>query len=232
MELFAARTFNTLYIALDIIWLVVFSVVLLRLKRHLALVVGLLAGALYFVVDYGIFYLAMGTRVVEGADPFWFLLWLSFSYGITNFAWIWLVLDRDGHALEWSLLPIIGWIGVAFVSQSFGGGFAEVSCRRGTLATHAVMAIILVTGYTILIMRNVSAKDKGWEHVDLARLIALGIGVQLAWEGVLLLTNIRPAGVGPLIVNSLVETNMGMPLIYFIHRAVSARVRPDLSTST
>ena len=231
MELIAARSFNTLYIALDIVWLVVFAVALVRLKRRLALVVGLLAGVLYFVVDYGIFYLAMGTRVVEGADPFWFLLWLSFSYGLTNFAWIWLALDRDGHALEWSLLPIIGWIGVAFVSQSFGASFATVACRRGTLATHAVMAVILVVGYLTLIVRNVRAKEMGWERVDLVRLLALGIGVQLAWEGVLLLSNIRPAGLGPLVVNSLVETNMGMPLIYFIHKAVSARIRPNLSNT-
>lgn len=231
MDLIAARSFNTLYIALDIVWLIMFSAVLLRLQRHLALVVGLLAGVLYFVVDYGIFHLAMGTRVVEGADPFWFLLWLSFSYGITNFAWIWLVLDRDGHALEWSLLPIIGWIAVAFVSQSFGTSFATVSCRRGTPATHAVMAIILVAGYLVLIVRNVQARERGRQRVNLARLLALGIGVQLAWEAVLLLSGIRPTGVGPLIVNSLIETNMGMPLIYFIHKAVSARIRPDLSTT-
>jgi hypothetical protein len=228
----AARSFNTLYIALDIAWLVIFSVVLIRLRRSLALVVGLAAGVLYFVVDYGVFYMLLGTRVVEGADPFWFLLWLSFSYGITNFAWIWLVLDQDGHALEWSLLPILGWIGVAFVSQAFGGDFATVSCSRGTTVVHAVMAVIMVVGYLILIVRNVRAERMGWERVNMGLLLALGIGVQLAWEAVLLISSIRPTGLQPLIVNSLIETNLGMPYVYFIHRAVSSRFRPDLARMT
>ncbi len=228
MEVIAARSFNTLYIVLDIVWLAVFALILLRFRRYLALIVGLVAGVIYFIVDYGIFYRALGTRVVEGASPFWFLLWLSFSYGITNFAWIWLVLDRDGNAVEWSLLPILGWVAVAFLSQSFGAGFATVSCYRGTGAYHGVMALIMVVGYVILIVRNLRASETGAERVNLLYLLALGIGVQLAWEAVLLVSGIRPQAIRPLIVNSLIETNLGIPIAYFIHRAVSARVGKDL----
>lgn len=228
MDVVAARSFNTLCIILDIMWLVFYAAVLIRLRRYLALVVGLAGGVIYFAVDYGIFYLALGTRVVEGANPALFLLWLSFSYGITNFAWIWLVLNRDGHAFEWSLLPIAGWIGVAFVSQSFGSGFPIVTCRRGTVVVHGVMAVILAAGYLILIIRNLRAREAGWERADILRLLALGIGVQLAWEGVLLVSGIRPEGIRPLVVNSLLKTNLGIPILYFIHRAISARVRADL----
>lgn len=32
------------------------------------------------------------------------LLWMSMSYGFTNFTWIWLWLSKDKHLLEWSLL--------------------------------------------------------------------------------------------------------------------------------
>ena len=48
------------------------------------------------------------------------LLWLSISYGFTNFSWIWLWLDRDRHALEWSILYIMGWLSTALLSQNFG----------------------------------------------------------------------------------------------------------------
>jgi hypothetical protein len=99
METVAARTLNTLYIYLDLAWLALFCCLLILFKRRTALVVGLLAGVVYFLVDYGIFFRMLGTRQVLGADPFWFLLWLSFSYGVTNFAWIWLLLGRDRHAL-------------------------------------------------------------------------------------------------------------------------------------
>lgn len=81
---------NSLYIWLDIAYLVILPGVLFWTKRRQAAIAGLIGGALYFAVDYGIFYLLPGTRQVVGTDPFWFLLWLSISYGFTNFVWIWL----------------------------------------------------------------------------------------------------------------------------------------------
>ena len=59
--------------------------------------------------------------------------------------------------------------------------------------------------------------------MDLLWLMAIGIGVQFAWESVLLLSRVRPASLELLIVNSLIETNLGLPYAYLIHRAVSKR---------
>ena len=105
MEVVPSRVLNLLYVVLDIGFLVFLAGVLLACKRYAAALFGVFGGLLYFLVDYGGFYLLLGTRTVEGADPFWFLLWLSMSYGFTNFAWIWLWLDRDGRTLEWSSDP-------------------------------------------------------------------------------------------------------------------------------
>jgi len=80
-------------------------------KRYQAAIVGLLGGVLYFLVDYGIFYLALGTRVVTGADPF-----LVFAVVVNELRLYELCLDLgmawtgDGHALEWSLLIVSGWL--------------------------------------------------------------------------------------------------------------------------
>jgi len=221
VEVVAARTLNALYIWLDIAWLGIFGAILLWRKKRTAFAAGLIGGLVYFVVDYGIFYRLLGTRVVRGADPFWFLLWLSLSYGFTNIAWIWLLLDRDGHAVEWSLLIILGWVTVALLSQGFGAGFAVISIQRGTSAYHGVMALIMAVGYGILILRNLRVPPG--ERVNLLWLLAIGIGVQLSWEFVLLISGIRPAGLAPLVVNSLIETNMGMPYFYFLHQAVVGR---------
>jgi hypothetical protein len=227
MEFNVARTFNTLYITLDLAWLALYVLILWDLRRRLAVVVGLLAGLLYFLVDYGIFYLALGTRTVTGADPFWLLLWLSMGVGFTNFAWIWLLLDRDSHAVEWSLLTIGRWLTVALLSQGLGTGFPEVAIQRGTGSYHGAMALILLVGYGILIVRNVRAGDRSGQKAKLLPLLAIGIGVQFSWEAVLL-SGIRPVGLLSLVVNSLIETNLGMPYVFLIHRAVSARCRPDL----
>jgi hypothetical protein len=221
MQVVAARTLNTLYIYLDIAWLVLFCGLLLYFKRRLALLVGLLAGVLYFLVDFGLFYRLLGTRVVQGADPFWFLLWLSFSYGITNFAWIWLLLDRDGHAVEWSVLIVTAWLAIALLSQNFGNGFPVITIQRGTAAYHGVMAVILFVGYLVVIIKNLRGKEK----INILWLMAIGIGVQFSWEAVLLVTGIRPAGLSALLVNSLIETNLGLPYTYFIHRLVTHKAR-------
>ncbi len=225
MDIMVARTFNSLYIILDIAWLLLLICVLLVFKRRMALFVGLLGGVLYFVVDYGIFYTLLGTRQVHGADPFWFLLWLSMSYGFTNFAWIWLLLDRDGHAVEWSVLPILGWMTVGQLSQNFGTGFVGISISRGTGSYHGVMALILCVGYLILIFYNL----KGREKVNILWIMAIGIGVQFAWEACLLLNGIRPAAWQPIVVNSLIETNLGLPYLYFIHKSISNHWKEDLS---
>jgi len=225
MEFAVARTFSLLYVILDIVWLLILASLLLYLKRRMAVIVGLLAGVLYFLVDYGIFYQLLGTRQVEGGDPFWILLWLSMSYGFTSFMWIWLLLDRDGHAVEWSLLPILGWVTIGLLSQHFGAGFGEISISRGIGSYHGIMALILCAGYLVVILGNL----RGRERVNILWMMAIGIGVQFAWEAALLLSGIRPPLWQPIVINSLIETNLGIPYTYYIHKYITGRWREDLS---
>ena len=225
MDFTVARTLNSLYIILDIAWLVIFAGILLYFKKRLAVIVGLMMGIIYFLVDYGIFYQLLGTRQIAGAAPFWFLLWLSMSYGFTNFAWIWLLLDRDGHAVEWSLLPILGWVAVGQLSSNFGEGFAEISISREIGSYHGAMTLILLFGYLVVIIRNLYGKD----NVNIIWLMAIGIGVQFAWEAALLINGIRPAIWQPIVVNSLIETNLGIPYTYYIHKSISTRWKENLS---
>lgn len=228
MDYSVARTFSSLYIVLDIIWLLIFGGVLFYFKRRTAVVVGLIAGVVYFLVDYGIFYTLLGTRQVMGANPAWFLLWLSISYGFTNFAWIWLLLDQDGHAVEWSLLPILGWVTIGQLSQNFGTNFPDISISRGTGSYHGVMVLILCLGYILIIIRNLKGRDK----VNLLMLLAIGIGVQFAWEGSLIISGIRPAAWKPLVINSLIETNLGIPYTFYIHRYVTERINRNKTPIT
>ena len=108
-ELIARRQFSPLYIWLDIAFLVAYLGFLLWKKKYMTVLVGLVMGAVYLLVDYGIFHLVCHSRsITEGYSLFWVLLWMSMSYGFTNFTWIWLALSKDEHLLEWSLL-ILGW---------------------------------------------------------------------------------------------------------------------------
>lgn len=140
-DLVASRTLNELYIYLDIAFLVILGAFLWITKRRVAFWFGIAGGLLYFAVDYGIFYLALHTRTVTGANTELFLLWLSMSYGFTNFVWIWLMLNRDKHRVEWSVLIASGWICSAMMSNSFGGNFGEIQIARGTNSYHGIMAL-------------------------------------------------------------------------------------------
>ncbi len=227
MEIIPARIFNSLYIYIDIVWLIAVIVILLMTKRYTALIVGIIGGIIYFAVDYGIFYMLLGTREVIGANTFIILLWLSISYGFTNFAWIWLWLDRDRHALEWSLLFIMGWLATAFLSQNFGDDFLSISIQRGTTSYHGVMALLMLIGYLILIIKNIKIQRKSGK-INILWILSIGILVQFSWEAILLISGIRTMGVMPLIVNSLLETNMGLPYLFLIHKAVNNRYGEDL----
>ena len=227
MEIIPARIFNSLYIYIDIIWLIILLVILLMTKKYMALIVGIIGGIIYFAVDYGIFYILLGTREVTGANTVLLLLWLSISYGFTNFAWIWLWLDRGKHVLEWSLLFIIGWLATALLSQSFGSSFQMISIQRGTTSYHGVMAFLMLIGYLILIIKNIRT-NKRPEKVNILWILSIGILVQFSWEAVLLISGIRTMGIMPLIVNSLIETNMGLPYLFLIHRAINNRYTEDL----
>jgi len=226
-EIVAARTMSSLYIWLDIAFLFAFLALLIFTKRYQAIIAGLLGGIIYFIVDYGIFYLALGTRQVAGADPLVFLLWLSMSYGFTNFVWIWLWLDRDGHALEWSLFILAGWFCTALLSQNFGAGFSQISIIRGTTSYHGVMALLLFVGYGILCVRNIIQKGE-CKKIPLLWILAIGILVQFGWEFVLAISGIRNQSLNTIIVNSLLETNMGLPYLYLVHHAINIKYNEEL----
>lgn len=228
LEITPGRVLNHLYVYLDILFLLVFLTLLLVTKRKLTFLFALAGGIIYFFVDYGIFYLLLGTRVVEGASYFWFLLWLSMSYGITNFAWIWLWIKKDKQLLKWSLLILLWWFVCPFLARFIGGEFGEISIYRGTMQYHWVMAVFLIVGYAIIIGMNMKNKKKE-NRIDILWLLAIGILVQLGWEAALLVGGIRQGGVQTLMVNSLLETNMGIPYIYFIYRGITSRFKENLT---
>lgn len=234
MELIARRQFVPAYIALDTVFLLVLAGLLLWKKRRMAALVGGIMGVVYFIVDYGVFHLICHSRSIEGGSLFGTLLWMSMSYGFTNFAWIWLALDKDEYLIEWSLLILCWWFCCPMLAQLIGFGQMPIVIQRTTGAYHGWMAAILFVGYLLAVVRNLGESDRKC-RIDLLRLLAIGIAAQFAWEAALLLGGIRSAGLDfaeklrPLIVNSLLETNLGMPYVYLIFVALTRRFTPALA---
>lgn len=95
------------------------------------------------------------------------------------------------------------------------------------------MAAILFAGYLGAAAYNLFQPDRA-RRIPIPWILAIGILVQFGWEAGLLLGGIRSAGLTgaakflPLIVNSLLETNLGMPYIYAIYIACSRRFTEQL----
>lgn len=232
------RSFNLAYIILDSIFLLVLCFLLFFQKKKVTLIFSLFGGLLYLLVDFGIFYLLLKSRSIyiikdgehvlqnEGMTLL-ILTWLSFSYGITNFCYIWLALKKDKNFIQYMFLIFGWWLIVPTLSKM--GGEASIITMRTTNEYHWVMALILVVGYGGFIIYELLNKT---EKSKLLWLNLIGISIQFAWEIALLINSIRPwneMSVKTLIINSLMETNLGMPYIYLIYLTVSKHFNEDLS---
>ena len=228
-DIIARRQFDPLYIWLDIAFLIVFATLLIIRRKYATVAVGILFGFIYFAVDYGIFHLVFHARSIsEGHSLFLVLLWMSMSYGFTNFVWIWLWISKDKRLFEWSALILFWWLCAPMIAATFGKN-DPIIIQRTTGSYHGYMAIILFLGYLALIVWNLFQREKT-KRVNIVWLLAIGILVQFGWEAGLLLGGIRSAGFEnfsdkllTLVTNSLLETNLGMPYIYAIFVAWSAK---------
>ncbi len=220
MEVVAQRVFDPLYMWLDIGFLLVFAGMLLYKKKYATVIVGVIFGFVYQLVDYGIFHLLTHSRSIsDGHSLFWVLMWMSMSYGFTNFVWIWLWISKDKNLFEWTLLILGWWVCCPLITKTFGTGENMITIQRTTGSYHGYMAIILFVGYLLLILWNISRKKKE-ERINIPWLLVIGILVQFGWEAGLFLGGIRSAELG---------TNLGMPYIFAIFIAFSAKYTEKLT---
>lgn len=234
-EVIARREFYPSYIILDSIFLLVFAYALFRQRKYTTLWVGIIMGWVYFLVDFGIFHLALHTRSISpGYSLAGVLFWMSMSYGFTNFVWIWLALSKDRHLIQWTVSILGWWLICPPLSRLLAGQTAPIRIERTTGSYHTGMLIMLVVGYGFLIVYNLLTKEKA-QKVSLIWLNVIGICAQLGWELALLVGGIRSAGFASwqqkaqtLVINSLLETNLGMPYVFFLFALITARSGEDL----
>lgn len=246
MNVIAERMFGVPYIVLDSVFILAFLALLLITRRRLAALWAIAGGVLYFIVDYGIFHLLTGSRHIGTVNAdgvfsvggegmmFGVLMWMSLSYGITNFAWIWLCLKKDKHIAEWTVLIFVWWLVCPILDNAITGDGMHVRIWRETVGYHWFMAVFLAVSYFAVIVYNLFQKD-GAKRMRILWLFGIGVAVQFGWEFALLLGGIRSGSMEfaeqlrVLAVNSLMETNLGLPAMYCIYLFVTSRVREDLT---
>lgn len=232
MQITPTRNFNLLYIILDTLFIIILLSLLIYKKRNLTVLFALFGGILYTLVDFGGFYLLSHSRIVfingiqqDALNTFLVLFWMSMSYGITNFIFIWVLISKDKLAKYWLFLIIMWWLICPSIASM--GGENNITTFRTTTSYHGIVGIILVISYLALIIYTLIS---GKEIANILYLCLIGISVQFSWEFSLLINGIRPLNensLQTLIINSCLETNLGMPAIYLIYHLINKKYNED-----
>jgi len=222
------------YIILDSCFILFLIALLIYKKRYSTVLFGLFGGILYTLVDFIGFYLISKTRtiyidgeVANTLNTFWVLLWMSMSYGFTNFVFIWVCLAKDKLMKYWLFLIVVWWLILPSISEL--GGETTIVTTRTTMKYHGFMGIALIIGYFGLIVYILIKKEP---IVDILYLFIIGFLVQFSWEFSLLINGIRPMNensIKTILVNSCLETNLGMPYIFIIYKLFTRKINEDLS---
>lgn len=243
------RHFSLSYIIIDSLCLILFLFLLFKKKKYVTILWSLFGGILYWLVDYGYFYLISGSREISitissntqtasSLVTSLVLLWMSLSYGILDFAFIWLWLKKDDNRKEFTWLIVTYWCTIPLVATIFDNSISDMiyfTTTRSTGKYHGIMALIMLIGYTILIIYNLTRTEKK-EKADIAQIFLIGFMSQFLWEFFLLVFNIRSSiyegnmrrEIMTLLQDSLIETNLGLPYMYFICRFVYSRIDEKL----
>ena len=234
-DVIPTRTFNLAYLIADSIFILGFVLFLIFSKRRITVLWSLFGGVLYWVVDFVYFYLISQSRTIyidgvlaDSGMTCLVLVWMSLSYGITNFAFIWLCLSKDRYLPYWIGAIIVWWL---LAPLFLNIPSTTIKTVRTTSAYHWPMLVILLIGYAIFIVWDQVKNKAKWKTLPLLlKLNAIGISVQLLWEAALFIGGIRPhneLSYQTLIIDSLIETNLGMPYTFFIHLLIYRLFQED-----
>lgn len=223
------------FIYLDILFCAVWMVVLFKQKQTLALWFGLFGALVVFLADDILWLRIQHTRFLE--LPFnrdLFLVYFSFTYGMIEFSYVTVMFGVKSWRTRvlWTLLLYGGWMASALVSQHVGIDDRTIDIGRDMSNARVVQVAMVVGGYALLLLLKYTWHPmKSLSLRRLFYLFAIGVLVHFGMEITLLASGIRPAEdyVDVLLFNSLLEFNMGIPILYVLWTAVRARRHPGES---
>jgi hypothetical protein len=232
---YVARTFDMDFMYLDIAFCAVWMLVLLRQKHTLALWFGLFGALIVFLVDDVLWLRVQQTRFLE--VPFnrdLFLLYFSFTYGMIEFSYVTVMFGARsiGTKALWTLFLCGGWLATALISQHVGIDDRTIQTGRDMSNARIIQVALVAGGYLLLLLLKYTWRPmKSLTFPRMLYLFLIGILVHFAMEVTLLASGIRPAEnhVDVLLFNSLLEFNMGVPILYILWTAIKSTKVHDTS---
>ncbi len=232
MNSYVARTFDMDFMYLDIAFCAVWMLVLFRQKHTIALWFGLFGALIVFLVDDVLWLRVQQTRFLE--VPFnrdLFLLYFSFTYGMIEFSYVTIMFGAKSMKTKalWTLFLYGGWLATALISQHVGIDDRTIDIGRDMSNARIVQVALTAGGYLLLLVLKYTWRPmKSLTFPRMFYLFLVGILVHFGMEITLLASGIRPAEnyVDVLLFNSLLEFNMGVPILYILWTAVKSMNAP------
>ncbi|MFX1308769.1 MAG: hypothetical protein ACFFB6_02410 [Promethearchaeota archaeon] len=216
------RTIGMDFIYFDIIFLIIWIFFLIRKKYWLSIAWGLCGWLIYIFTDYILWYLITQTRHYTGPlVPLVFFLWFCFSPGFVQFSYVFVMFEKRNFKdlLNFTLLFYLGWTFVALGSQiiPLDDRLIEVS-RDMSIGNQRFNEMIMVLINVIIALILYLKKKLRLE--DILYLFLVGILVEFSLEFSLAISGIRQSqgtwSLGLLILNTLLEFNLGIVLMYLL----------------
>jgi len=217
------------FMYLDIAFCAVWMLVLLRQKRTIALWFGLFGAMVVFLVDDILWLRIQQTRFLE--VPFnrdLFLLYFSFTYGMIEFSYVTVMFGAKSIKTKalWTLFLYGGWLATALISQHAGIDDRTIDIGRDMSNARIIQIAMVAGGYLLLLVLKYAWRPmKSLTFPRMLYLFLVGMLVHFGMEITLLASGIRPAEnyVDVLLFNSLLEFNMGIPILYILWTAIRSR---------
>jgi hypothetical protein len=221
------------FIYLDIAFCAVWILVLLRQKQRIPLCLGFLGALITFLADDVLWLHIQHTRTLD--LPFnrdLFLVYFSFTYGMIEFSYVTVMFQAKSMKAKamWTLLLYGGWMATALISQHVGIDDRTIQTARDMSHARIIQVGMVAGGYLLLLLLKYAWQPmKSLTFIRMIYLFCIGVLVHFGMEITLLASGIRPAGdyVHVLLFNSLLEFNMGIPILYILWTAIRSRKASD-----
>jgi hypothetical protein len=221
------RVFDADFMLLDLLFTAFWIAILYRQGYIKALIFGCLGIILNFTIDFGIWYNIMGIRTVEGlpagVSPLAFFIYFSITYGMVQYSYVQVMFTIRGtdsrnegkRRLKWSLLLFGGWLLIAYLSKIIHLDNTEVTVARAMNEQRFIEVFVVIVEYLVLaILAHQKKYDLNMKRIGY--IFFVGFFVHFSMEFTLLLPGIRRSSIFDLVFNSILEFNMGAPLLYLM----------------
>ena len=219
------RVFDADFILFDLVFTVMWVIILYKKGYIKPLLFGLMGILVNFIVDYGIWYSIMGIRTVEGLpswmSPLSFFVYFSITYGIMQYSYVQAMFTKrldqpereKKERAQISVLLFLGWLIIAYLSVLLPLNDLEITVTRTMTDQRFIEVLVVIVEFALLgfLAHN---KKFGIDWKLIGYIFFVGFFVHFSMEFTLFLPGIRKSSIFDLVFNSLLEFNMGTPILY------------------